>query len=693
MDDVIKASGGLGYEIYKINIKEYLTSLYLWDIVGGTGNEMPTNKHLIAKSNFAEEAWYKLVQPANYPKDLDTYEQDPQTRLRPLQDNLRNDEQISGFARTFLDAFPEILSDRLSIRGMTLLHRVFMLGKLKVAKDLIDTMAPRQLKIKTFEGNAAISLAVEVNSIQMVKLMVCKNHNLLLIRNEHGHIPLITSAINGDEEMLQYLYSVTPVADTFIKELSDSDGATLITAALRVEIYDIALKLLKLFPRLSSTQDNDGMTAFDVLAGKPSAFPSGNHFGFLQRCIYRIAGVGSYGLVGEALKITVPYLKKLHDKKVKHDQVAEIVDIICTGFEPFGDFKLSQLTQSRAFDAVSLSTIHGIVEFFTALVKSNGDLIYQRDKNGNGLFQHAVLHRQENVFKAIIDMGIQHPTTALFDKGKNNILHYAAFWRPLLHLHKVSGAALQMQREIQWFKEVQQVVKPKYREMENGEGLKPEALFTKEHENLVKEGEKWVKEASQACMVVSTLIATVMFAAAFTVPGGNDQNTGLPMFLKSKPFFFFIVSDAISLFASCTSILMFFTLLTTRYAERDFLTSVPTKLILGLLFLFISIATMLAAFAATLVIVLREQITWVYIPVIVLAAIPVVLFGSLQFPLFVEIVMSTYGPGIFHRKKNWASCYKTMRRISTWCVNNKLYKLFFDKKSRSKILKSPRLRV
>ncbi|KAI3847954.1 hypothetical protein MKX03_017479 [Papaver bracteatum] len=609
---------------------------------------------------------------------------DPQTRFLPIADHIRKDEPICGFARTFLDAFPKIMSDRFTLNGMTLLHYVILSGKLNFGKDLLDMMSSKQLRKKTDEGNAAISLAVEANNIEMVKLMVCKNSKLLLKRNEHGHIPLITSAINGDEEMLRYLFYVTPMEDKFSKELSDKDGATLITAAIRVEIYDIALKLLKLFPRLATTQDDDGMTVIDVLAGKPSAFPSGIQFGIFQRGIYQIAGVGSCGLVGKALKITVPYLKKLHDKKKKHNQVAEIVDIICTGI---ADFKLKQLTQSRAFDAVSLTIIHGIVELFTALIKSNDSLMQQRDKDGNGLFQLAVLHRQENVFKAMIDMGIQRTTTAPIDKDKNNILHCAGFWRPLLHLNKVSGAALQMQREIQWFKEVQKVVKPKYREMENRRGIKPEALFTQQHENLVREGEKWVKEASQACMVVSTLIATVMFAAAFTVPGGNNQTTGQPMFLKSGAFLFFIVSDAVSLFASCTSVLMFFTLLTTRYAEPDFLTSLPTKLILGLLFLFISIATMLATFGATLVIVLHDHITWVYIPVIVLASIPVVLFGSLQFPLFVEILMSTYGRGIFHRT-NSGFFYNTMRRVSTWCVNNsnKLYTFFLEKEARTKTL-------
>ncbi|KAI3836655.1 hypothetical protein MKX03_034938 [Papaver bracteatum] len=625
---------------------------------------------------------------------------DPQTRLRPIEDLIRKDEPICGFARTFLETFPEIMSECFTSNGMTLLHYVFMSGKLKFGKDLIGMMDPKQLRKKTGEGNAAISFAVEANNIEMVKLMVCKSSKFLLKRNEHGHIPLITSAINGDEEMLRYLFSVTPMEDEFSKVLSRSEGATsekrkqkekegatLITAALRVEIYDIALKLLKLFPTLATTQDADEKTAINVLAQKPSAFPSGNQFGFFQRCLYRRAGVGSYGRVGEALKF---HLKKLHDKKLQHNQVDEIVGIICTQLVGSKD---NQLIQSKAFDAVSLTVIHGIVELFTALTKSNAKLTNQRDKDGNGLFQLAVLHRQENIFEAIIDMGLQYPTTAPLDKKENNILHCAGFWLPLLHLHKVSGAALQMQREIQWFKQ-ERVVKPKYREMKNRKGVKPEALFTQQHANLVREGEKWVKEASQACMVVSTLIATVMFAAAFTVPGGNDQNTGFPMFLTSRPFLFSIVSDEVSLFASCTSILMFFTLLTTRYAERDFLTSVPTKLILGLLFLFIAIATMLATFAAILI--------------IVLPAIPVVLFGSLQFPIFVEIVMSTYGRGIFTRRKNPAFWYNTMRRVSTWCVNNKLYTFFskstwcvnnklytffFRKKTRSKILKSPDLQV
>jgi hypothetical protein len=43
------------------------------------------------------------------------------------------------------------------------------------------------------------------------------------------------------------------------------------------------------------------------------------------------------------------------------------------------------------------------------------------------------------------------------------------------------------------------------------------------HKDLQKDGEKWMKDTANYCMLVATLIATVIFAIAFTVPGGNNQ--------------------------------------------------------------------------------------------------------------------------------------------------------------------------
>jgi ABC-type arginine/histidine transport system permease subunit len=94
-------------------------------------------------------------------------------------------------------------------------------------------------------------------------------------------------------------------------------------------------------------------------------------------------------------------------------------------------------------------------------------------------------------------------------------------------------------------------------------------------------------------------------------------------------------------------------ILTSRYAEQDFLRSLPTKLIIGLSTLFISIATMMVAFCAALIILLDGKLQ-IVMPIVFLSGIPVTLFMLLQFPLLVEIFFSTYGPGIFDRKtKCW----------------------------------------
>jgi hypothetical protein len=66
-------------------------------------------------------------------------------------------------------------------------------------------------------------------------------------------------------------------------------------------------------------------------------------------------------------------------------------------------------------------------------------------------------------------------------------------------------------------------------------------------------------------------------------------------------------------------------ILTSRYAEQDFLRSLPTKLIIGLSTLFISIATMMVAFCAALIILLDGKLQ-IVMPIVFLSGIPVTLF-------------------------------------------------------------------
>ncbi|XP_060675753.1 ankyrin repeat-containing protein NPR4-like [Ziziphus jujuba] len=197
---------------------------------------------------------------------------------------------------------------------------------------------------------------------------------------------------------------------------------------------------------------------------------------------------------------------------------------------------------------------------------------------------------------------------------------------------------------------VESVVPPWTYGYTNSEFLTPRQLFTREHKQLLSDREKWMKGTATSCTVVGALIVTIMFAATFTIPCGNDEKTGYPKFLDGKTFMLFIILDAISLFSSTTSVLMFLGILTSTYAEDDFLKSLPKKLMIGLATLFLSIAAMMISFCAVVSMMLDDKKSWAAFLIISLASIPVSLFVLMQFPLLIEIYLSTYGPNILDRK-------------------------------------------
>jgi hypothetical protein len=183
---------------------------------------------------------------------------------------------------------------------------------------------------------------------------------------------------------------------------------------------------------------------------------------------------------------------------------------------------------------------------------------------------------------------------------------------------------------------------PSYLNKKNTRDQTPQDIFTKTHKELREDGEKWMKDTSNYCMLVATLIATVVFAAAFTVPGGNQQEKGTPIFLESNWFIVFFISDAIALLSSSSAILIFLSILTSRYKEEDFLKSLPGRLVFGLIALFISIVGMMVAFGATCFLVYGSKTTRIPIVIIASAGVPIILFVRLHYDLWFDIIYTTY---------------------------------------------------
>ncbi|KAH7854913.1 hypothetical protein Vadar_019004 [Vaccinium darrowii] len=353
--------------------------------------------------------------------------------------------------------------------------------------------------------------------------------------------------------------------------------------------------------------------------------------------------------VGESWLL--PCIKRIREIKEKQHHAHELVKILCM------EIAKSNLSEvAKIFRPVMDRAIYyGVPEIVEEIIASYPMAINMRVQDDLDIFQYAIQCRCERVFNLIYQVDYGSIIVAGLDKLKNNALHLAA---SLKHEQQIvvrastAGPVLQMQRELQWFKEVEKSAAPGIKEKRNSDGMTPAEVFSETHQNLVKDGEKWMKDTATSCTIVAALIATMVFAAAITVPGGNNSYNGHPILSKQKAFVIFGISDALALFSSITSVLMFLLILTSRYAEEDFLHTLPNRLVIGLITLFVSILSTMVAFGAILYLVFGDNQDWVLIPIIALAIIPATLFGALQLPLLVEMIQSTYGRSIFGKQSD-----------------------------------------
>ncbi|XP_026437633.1 uncharacterized protein LOC113335811 [Papaver somniferum] len=471
-------------------------------------------------------------------------------------------------------------------------------------------MPPEVLEYKIKNSKfTALHLAVKYGNLKAAEMMVKKNQKLTQIRNSDGWVPLayaLAYTTGAQKEIVEYLYSVTNDEDP--SPFLGHDGASLLCDAINQEFYDIASSLVHRFPALVSTKSKRSKQyGFEILVGKPSTFLSGAKLTWWQRCIYSLVQVDMDAVHG--------YDSQVDDKNAwEIDERDERENGKCSERTGSDEENPSQSIRANIEDAGNSS-------------KSSDGIIGDEDH---------------------LSVGYKVPLST--SKDPSIIQSISILSMPYLM------RALQMQHELQWFKGVESILLKKKRFSPNIDGDTAQSIFTEEHKDLVVKGEKWMKDTSGSCMVVATLIATVAFAAAFTNPGGNisDSNSsknGTPVFLGSTSFIVFVVADALALFSSITSVLMFLALYTSRYAEEEFLTSLPRKLVMGLGTLFIWMATILVAFSAALSIALEDRCVWAPIPMALFSCVPVLLFVMLQLPLFVEIVRSAYWGSLFSKHR------------------------------------------
>ncbi|KAL2348884.1 hypothetical protein Fmac_002884 [Flemingia macrophylla] len=655
----------------------------------------------------AQEAWNYLA--LRYGSELNVT---PDIEQGKVDDNLDDYKELykwveegnSEAVKSFIRVWPEALFEKSDFDGRTVLHAAAMAGHVEVIKVLVRNGKKKILKEKDSKGCTALALVADLTGNTKVAKCLVENDNgeirryLFDIPNNDGNTPLLLAAQKAHKDMTRYLYQCHTT------EQIRQYFCNLLKLCIQGKIFDVALRLLESHLNGLPTESlSHVLAAMLPLARMPYAFLSDCQYNFLQRIIYRSrfsqsylrehkkyqsseegcddpkyfsASSGSFcprvmnflllslkflgglfGYVFITFLISIPIfgirkrIRKIYKQKCTHEIVKQILEKMKSIVEKLNN---SQLQEALAYEAMLDASKHGIIEFIEAMIAANQDLLWAKDSCGRNVFSYAILRRRHKVF------GLIHTLNGRKDIIKNgrdvfgnNLLHLAGHLAPASDLNRRPGAALQMQRELQWFKAVERVVRPKCKQDKNDDDKKPRKLFTENHKELVKEGERWAKQAAKSFALVGILITTVMFAAAFTVPGGNDQQTGVPIFINNRVLTTFVVADAISLSTSCTSVLIFIWILTSRFHEKDFLIILPLKLLSALIFLFFSVASMMIAFFAALGIVLKN--CWTNKPIVVggiaLGSIPVIMLIPSQLILIYEIFRSTVLANPLRRNK------------------------------------------
>lgn len=338
-------------------------------------------------------------------------------------------------AKGIYDVYEGDILEAITAAGDTALHVAAVAKRIGFAKELVKIMKPENLaKQNEKKKCTALVFAAASGKVELAREMMDHNKKIATIRDEDGSLPIQMAASLGHKDMVEYLYEPTK------NSWKAMDRFNLLLTLVETELYDVALQLLGDYPQLATYRPKrnreKAVTALHLLARKnlkSSDFPNPNQGGFLSRRF----NLGDKDVENKRKKQAMKLLVERIWEKIVLLEESEILELI---MKP----------RPLIFDAAK----QGNFEFLTILIREYPDLVWKVDEKFCSIFHYAVSERHEDVFKLIYEIGAIKDIIVLSQEKEtgNNILHLAGKLAPQDRLNIVSGAALQMQRELLWFR-------------------------------------------------------------------------------------------------------------------------------------------------------------------------------------------------------------------------------------------------
>lgn len=535
-----------------------------------------------------------------------------------------------------------------TIHDDTVLSLATNLKRNDLALELLDMVPMFDSHKLTWQNSGGHTMLHETGlnnkTVEGASEMLRRAPMLLGMTNRLGETALFTAALHGKSKIFKLLHDEVlrtthgPDLKTFLQR---DDKSTILHKAILSRNYWLAHEIAVKHGHLIHEKDGDEMTPLQLLACSPPEFGPKS---FFMRMIYK--------LIDEDFENTsrmFHWLRKTKKEKHRCEWAMKLVKVLVKAdmswqmteswikkgrstVHLYGrSNSISEHEQNIVYDhkpdtPLLLATIHGCKEIVEEIVKVYPQAIEHIDRDGRNVLSLAILHRRIEIIDVVDNMRIQKQRVRRnIDKYGNTMLHLVGE-RVDEQIEELKGPALLLQEDALLFKRVRETCSTFDTMRLNSKGKTAEKVFFENNNKLRAEAKEWMSENAKNCSIVAVLIATVAFAAAYTVPGGPDSKTGYPV-LKNKPLFLiFTIADAISLSSSLTSVIIFLNIVTSSFHFKDFEKSLFQKLHLGLTLLIISVAMMMVAFAATLILTISSGRKWTDITLYSVSFFPVLIF-------------------------------------------------------------------
>uniref|UniRef100_A0A6M2F401 PGG domain-containing protein n=1 Tax=Populus davidiana TaxID=266767 RepID=A0A6M2F401_9ROSI len=510
---------------------------------------------------------------------------DENTILLVYLGNQSREPEFTDFVDIILEMCPPLLLQA-NKKGETPLHLAVRYGHSNVVIVLIDlakglpsdpesgeTEAKKMLRMTNEEKDTALHVAARHIQAQVVEILTKEDPEFSYSANVHGETPLYIAAASGwGQEQEKVIDEI--LTNSISVDYGGPNGKTALHAASRVGDDETARKLLEKEKTLTKTTDENGWSPL-------------HHAAFYFRW-------------------SIPTVKVLLEYDASAAYIAE--------------------TEKKR-TALHIAAIRGHVGIMKEIVSGCPaccelcpaccELV---DNRGWNALHYAVASKDRKVFKKSLEIPELARLGTKKDEKGNTPFHLIAAlaneqeeWECVLfkytyterEMHGLNKRKLSVDDIFRGnLGEIQKEILESLEDVGSGPiGHSPFVLEKKNNDKKNKEKEEALSKARESHLVVAALIATVTFAAAFTLPGGykSDQgpNKGTAILAKKAAFIGFVISDAMSMVLSILAVFIHFliSLIQGLGINKD-IDEDTTEILFGLatLFTMIGMGTMIVAF-------------------------------------------------------------------------------------------------